>query len=285
MNKSKQQNKQKQANKPAKREPRVAEPSVVRRNDMPALRDYRRPSVFMRSDKPKRKGASVRIIGCDYVGPVSSVMGTAADNVFVIQASLATTFPRLSAIADVFELYNFNKLSFHCVGIPGFDQPGAYTQSIDYESAGSAFTATQIRNQEGQVTEKFPNNSVVEANCDRAVAPWFTTDGVGSTAPFGDYHLLTDATTTAIPAVDLFVCYDCEFAQGQAVGTPELRAILHPFLRKEGAAEWLTNHLHNLGIRGEPSRQPPPVDPLVQSLQAAEASASAKLPTDRKSVV
>lgn len=197
----------------------------------PLSRASRRPTVYLRSAVPTLKGASARFVGCDYIGAVSTPASGPGVTPYNISASNSTTFPRLSAIAAIFEEFKFRKCNFVACGKSAATQAGDYTQCVNYQTSGgtSLTSLSQLRNEEGQVTSKFWEDQTVRLDEGRAVRPWFVTtqistdDGDGYQ---GVYYLGLDAVGSAIPVVDLFVEYDCEFAQGQASGAPELTPAL-----------------------------------------------------------
>jgi len=153
----------------------------------------------------------------------------------------ATTFPRLAAISAVFEQFAFNRLSFKMVGDAAATQAGSYTGVVVYNHSDAGMTGAQIRNEEKSVTRKFWDDGETAADTKRAQIPWFSTIGGegGVSTTFGDFHLFTEGTASAVPVVNLFVCYDVEFCQGQASGSPDLSGPTRLFLKQEGAAEIL----------------------------------------------
>lgn len=193
------------------------------------------PEVYMRSLAPSRPGSSIRVEGCDYIGLVNGG-ASAADNIYGISSTNATTFPRLNNIAKVFEQFAFNRLSFRMIGDAGSNLAGSYTGVVVYEDQSSAFTSAQIRNEEKATTRKFWENGETVADCKRARLPWFSPLAADSAdGNFGDFHLFTDAAGGTVPVVHLFVCYDVDFAQGQASTAPELSKLAQAFLVLPGA--------------------------------------------------
>lgn len=214
----------------AKPKAAVKEQTVTKARSIGVASAYtgKRPSPYWRSLAPSRKGSSVRLEGCDYVGSFAIPAGAGAqDNDLPVGAQDSTTFPRLSAIAAVFEEYAFNKCDFVMVGIAPSTFPGAMTGAPDYGDQGSGLTAAQIRNREGQETIKFWETCTVRMDPGKATRPWFspTDTSPSSDSYLGHFHLYTDAGTANTPVCDLFVCYDVEFAQGVASGDPDLFSI------------------------------------------------------------
>jgi len=209
-----------------------------------------RPNTYIRSRTPTRPGASARFEGCDFVGAVQATT-VATDNVYEIEAQSSTTFPRLSAIAAVYELYRFNSFKATLIGIAPSTLGGAMTGVFVYDAGASTImTSTQVRNEEGQVTRKFWENVEIHGNAQRATRPWFN---IATQDNFVDYiqaqfHLFTDLISAATNVVELFMSYDVEFAQGQASGAPELGR-LAPFLRKKGASDVVCEMLEKSGIK------------------------------------
>jgi len=222
----------------------IARPQVSKRGLQmaPVALGAPRVRVYQRSAAPTKPGACVRYVGCDYVGAISAASG-AQDNVYGISAASGTSFPRLSAIAAVYELYSFSKLRFIMAGKAASTVAGDMTGVMQYSvDQSTGFTAAQIRNEEDQVTCKFWESREVIADPKRASRPWFLT-GVGHSDEsqdgyLGSFHLFTDAAS-AIPVVDLFVEYDVEFAQGEASGAPELTPELQIVLSKDGGRKFL----------------------------------------------
>jgi len=178
----------------------------------------------MRSRSPTRRGSEVRFIGCDYVGSVSTSASAGVDNAYQINPSISTTFPRLSAIAEVFGKYAFNRLRIYVVGKAASTLAGDMTSVPTYDgvSGGSGLTESQVKNRNGQVTSKFWENHVMDFDCARATVPWFIMEEVSSivtdTNTFGWYHLFTEQTASGVTAVaDVFIEYDVEFAEGKAI--------------------------------------------------------------------
>jgi len=221
------------------------------RASAPVATANRRMTPFLRSERPTLAGASVRIVGCDYYGTITTSDAGFADNLIIISPGESTSFPRLTAIAAVFELYRFTRVRATLVGAAASTQVGTMTAAFQYEYGSSSYTAAQIRNEEGQVTTKFWETLQVEMNCKRAVRPWFnvanqseedSADGIQA-----QLHIGTDETSSDIVAGDLFLEYDVEFAQGQASGAPELGS-LRNLLVKKGAAEAISSLLRKSGF-------------------------------------
>lgn len=203
------------------------------------------PLVSFRTAAPITKGASVRLTGCDYVGTISAQVA-AFDNVYEVTPKNATLFPRLSAITPAFELYKFLKIKPVMVGVSASTIPGAMSLSPDLYPDGSSFTIAEARNEEGSQQCKFWETKAMDFPCVRGTRQWFLTDNAGiavdNDAKLGDLHLVTDAVGSAIPVCDLYIEYDIEFAQGQAITTDALmRSELLNFLsRQPGFKELLT---------------------------------------------
>jgi hypothetical protein len=177
------------------------------------------PRTLIGSDKPTRPGAQVRYVGCDYIGAISTSATVVVDNVFQIETSNATTFPRLSAMGSVFGKYIFNKLRFVVVAKAASTQAGTMTSVPIYEgtnNGATALTLAQARNRESQVTSKFWENHVMTFDCNKQNVKWF--ENVSSstdTTSAGYYHLLTEITSAAIAVADIFVEYDVEMCESK----------------------------------------------------------------------
>jgi len=186
-----------------------------------------RPDVKFRSASPSRRGSEMRVIGCDYLGSVSTSATTAQDNTYQVAPYELSTFPRLTDIAAVFGKYAFNRLRFYVVGKAASTLAGDMTSAFAYDGldGGTALTESQIKNRSGQVTSKFWENHVMEIDCSRATVPWFISPQVESgstdTNTFGWYHIFTEATSSGAAAVaDVFVEYDVEFCEAKASSDP-----------------------------------------------------------------
>lgn len=178
----------------------------------------KQPSVFMKSGVPKRPGASIRLSGCDYIGPVTGNT-TETDVSLQLTPSSSETFPRLSAIATIFEKYNFDKLRFVIVGVAASTTAGAMTAAPSYASSEeSSATAALLRNREGQRTTRLWETNVVSYDCRRAGKPWFScaVAETASDAIFGWYYYAIDALAAVSTVGDLFVEYEVEFAEGRS---------------------------------------------------------------------
>jgi len=213
------------ANKGAKRQ----RGNRGQRIDLPAAPvslGYGRPNVSMRSAAPSRAGGEVRIVGCDYIGSITADT-TATDGYYELNPTNATTFPRLNAMAEVFGKYAFNRLRFYAVGKAASTQPGDMTSVTVYDgrAGGAALSESQVKNRFGQVTSKFWENHVHEVDTRKATVPWFLcqvpSGNDSDTTTFGWYHFFTEAVATASPVADIFVDYDIEFCEAQAVADPD----------------------------------------------------------------
>jgi len=184
---------------------------------------YVQPPVGMRSAAPTKPGAEVRFVGCDYIGSVSA-QTTATDNPYSLQPIHAATYPRLSAIASIFGKYSYNKLKFYVIGKAASTLPGDMTSVTVYEDGGfGSLTEAQVKNRFGQTTSKFWENHLHTVDPKKATVPWYIMNSYdsgadGAVAIFGFYHFFTEAVTAVMPVADLFVEYDVEFCEAQAIG-------------------------------------------------------------------
>lgn len=203
---------------PPTRVPASARQRLMRGNLPVALSMYQ-PTVVFKTAAPVTKGASARIVGCDYVGAFNSAIA-ADDQVIEITPKNAVAFPRLSAIATAFELYKFLKCRVTMVGLAGATTTGSMSLAPDLYPDGTDFTVAEARNEEGAAICKFWETKSMDFPCVRGTRQWFLTDNAGiatdNDAKLGDVHFSTDALGVQTVA-DLYIEYDIEFAQGQAV--------------------------------------------------------------------
>jgi hypothetical protein len=204
----------------------------------PVSANQYQPQMGFRTAAPVSKGASARFVGCDYVGTINSsgTANTFLDTVFQVTPKNTSLFPRLGSIAAVFELYKFLKMRPIAVGKQASTVPGCMTLAPDLYPNGSTFTASEMRNEEGQNTCKYWEVCRMNYPCSRGTREWFLTDNANSAAitdaKLGDLHFGTDGTATVSqPVADLFIEYDIEFAQGQTndgidLMTPAVRRLL-----------------------------------------------------------
>jgi hypothetical protein len=212
---------------------------------------YQRPQVMFRSDKPTRKGATARFVGCDYYGVVSTATSAGFTNI-PIWPTNSTTFPRLSAISSAFELYFLTKCKVWLVGVAASTQAGTATAVYVYntDSLSPTFSLAQLRNEERNITLKFWENGVTEMDTGRSTRPWYILEN--ATIYTDAYQAMLvigcDATTSAVAAFDVFIEYDCEFAQGQSTTAPEWFAPLRDAIRDPKVAERVYEALLSLGV-------------------------------------
>jgi hypothetical protein len=222
--------------KPPRRRGNSTAPSGRRTliENAPVALSEKQPRVGFRTAVPTDPGASARYVGCDYMGTYTSsaVASTYSDMIFEISAAESNTFPRLSAIADAFELYKFKRLRFIAIGKQASTIPGAMSLAPDLYPDGDVFTVNEARNEEGAVLGKYWETIVCEFPCKRGTRVWFLTDNLGTASPedaiLGDLHFGVEGTVTpSQPIADIFVEYDVEFAQAQsATGVSLINTII-----------------------------------------------------------
>jgi hypothetical protein len=188
----------------------------------PLSQGYIRPIAKFGTMAPSKPGSEFRVVGCDYVGSVSSSATLGVDNSFPINPLSAVTFPRLSAISTVFGKYSFNKIRFIVVGKAAATVAGDMTSVISYGSLAFALTEAQIKNRVGQVTSKFWENHYMDGDPRKSTVPWFIMSVTESQVDiFGIYHLFTETTGAVVgivPVADIFVEYDIEYCEALAIG-------------------------------------------------------------------
>jgi hypothetical protein len=235
---------------PQKQQSRARYEQVVR-NAPVALSQYQ-PKVGFKSAAPVTKGASARITGCDYVGALSSTGGAFSDQAFRVTPLNNGLFTRLWAMATVFELYKFLKIRPILVGKAASSQAGSMTLAPDLYPDSDAFTAAEMRNEEGQSTTKTWEVCAMDYPCARGTRVWFLTDNANTAnatdSDLGELHVGCDSLGAgAVVFADLFIEYDIEFAQAQVSGGVSL---LSPMLRRllayEGGLEALLATAHRL---------------------------------------
>lgn len=205
----------------------------------PVALSFNQPKMGFKTAAPTRKGASARIVGCDYVGPFASsaTANLFQDSVFEIYPGNSAMFNRLGAISLVYELYAFNKCRMIAVGVAASTLPGSMTLAPDCYPNGLAQSAAAIRNQEDQKTTKFWETCISDYPCGRATRPWFLVDpsetASDEDSKLGDFHLGIDGTATAATVVcDVFVEYDVEFAQCVSGDGVSLELLNSPLVRR-----------------------------------------------------
>jgi hypothetical protein len=223
--------KKKASNKTAKNRRKRQRRSLVRRQSTDAnlplnaplsLGTRNRPTPYISSGVPSKPGSEFRVIGCDYIGSVTSSATEFNDNTYDVIPINATTFPRLSAVASVFGKYSYNKLEFIVVGKAASTVPGDMTSVFSYGDSSAGLTEAQLKNRVGQVTSKFWENHYAACDPKKATVPWYINyNNPNPTQCFGFYHLGTESTGStigAIPVADIWFCYDVEFCEAVEVG-------------------------------------------------------------------
>ncbi len=208
-----------------RRIPKLSYPLAINNTPLNApvsLGTVGRPAVLIRSAPPTKPGSEFRVLGCDYIGSVSSSATLGVDHPYDSTPLNATTFPRLSSIALVFGKYSYNKLRFIVIGKSAATVAGDMTSVFSYGDSGAALTESQVKNRVGQVTSKFWENHMAEADPKKATVPWYINyDSALETQTFGYYHLFTETTGAvigAVPVADIFIEYDIEFCEAIASG-------------------------------------------------------------------
>lgn len=221
--KSKRSRPARQANPPMPKAMR-GQPLVAAQPRMSRLR----ATPYFGTKAPTRKGATARYVGCDYIGVLTA--STSVNDIFksAVSPGNTTLFPRLSAMAPIFQKYAFNKLRAYIVGDASSTQGGAITAVPCYESSGtpSSLTVAQARNREQQETRKFWEDFTMDFDCGKATVPWFIAAGAagasGVVAYFGELHIVADLVATAVAVGQLYIEYDVEFAEAVVAGDPEI---------------------------------------------------------------
>lgn len=191
-----------------------------------------RPETGFRHLPATRKGASTRIVGCDFMSTSSSLAASAVIAAVSLNPRNATTFPVLSVEADIWSRYRFNR---HFV--LGFGRKGTavgdcfYVASLVTDAMGgqAITTIAEMKNMRGVAVGHAWESKVHEVNCDAMGLEWYSSDS--STAEAGDvagdvYIAIDQTTNNGDITVDWYQCYDIEFAERVAPSVVNLVAIL-----------------------------------------------------------
>jgi hypothetical protein len=186
-----------------------------------------RPSVYQKMLTPTRPASEARVVGCDFINTYSSLTTASVDNALAVQPYNATTFPKLSGIANNYGKFIFNKVRFIIVGVGPSSIAGAIRNAPVYEDEAAGLTAPFISNRADQVTMRFWESAMCILDCAKQAYKWYTkTESSGDLGIPFYYHIFTDQTTTATVAAELFVEYDVEFCESQNATDPASPAAL-----------------------------------------------------------
>lgn len=161
----------------------------------------------------------MRVAGLEFVGTLSSLAASDSVASYNLNARVAGTFPRLSAIADVFLKHRFDKLTFHMVGrsattIPGTHCGGSFLSEVS-TAVTEPSTDAQVKRLEAAQAASYWMRSTIHIPVKESSFKWYVNDG--TTSPFGDamgkfFTSLTQTTSNGDGKVDVYVEYTVEFA-------------------------------------------------------------------------
>lgn len=178
-----------------------------------------RPEPGQRYVAPRRRGAAVRIIGCDFMSLSSSLAASITLAAVPINPRNATTFPVLSVGADTWSRYRFNRLVTYGFARSGTDTANCfYVASLVTDAIGgqNITTIAEMKNQRGTAIGRAWETKHHEVNCDAMGLEWYSTDSSSAEAgdTSGDVFIAIDQTANnGDITVDWYQCYDIEFAE------------------------------------------------------------------------
>lgn len=194
-------------------------------NFAPVAKSYEAPRPRFESAIPVTPGASARYVGCDYIGnDSSSNSASSTGGLYAMAAFVAASFPRLSAIADVFLRYRFRRLRYFLIGKSASTQAGtgSWASFVIDATTTSITTNTEaiIKNAEGALVLKGWESGVHEVDVNAAGPKWYNCDGDSTPYNLGTFcHYLPQTTAAGDLSWDVYVEYDVEFAEAVAAAT------------------------------------------------------------------
>lgn len=191
----------------------------ITKRQAPVAEPYIAPQPRFLSKTPQFPGASARYEGCDFAGATSSASAAPVSGaLFALRALSSTTFPRLSAVADVFLRYRFRSLKFHFIGKSASTQAGvgAWGSFVIDTTTNTIAVNTEsiIKNSEGALVLKGWESGVHEVKVEAAGQKWYNTDSDSLPFTYGDLCVYIPQTTANADLTwDVYVEYDCEFSE------------------------------------------------------------------------
>jgi hypothetical protein len=187
------------------------------------------PGFTRRSLLPSRKGSMMRLCGTELVATLNSSSSAVSITTYVLNARNATTFPKLSAEADVWVKHIFNELYFVAFGGSASTQAGTPAQgSLIFDIVGGVAaptTTAEIKNMQDAAPWHPWGLSVSKVPVEEGGLKWYTNDGGAAAAmdALGAHYVGLPQTTNAGDiTVDIYAMYDVEFTgttQGTLVST------------------------------------------------------------------
>jgi len=175
--------------------------------------------------KPPTQGGCACYEGIDYVGSLgSSSSATTAGLYANINATNASLFPRLSAIADVFARYKIKKMILHVLGRSASTQAGNLAlSSLMLDDSGSIITANTeglIKNMEGCLVVRGWESGSHVVDTGALGLKWYNTDAGAILQQIGAiYRYIPQTTANNDLNWDLYVEYEVEFDEALAGGS------------------------------------------------------------------
>ncbi len=226
-NKSKSKMTSKSSQTPKKRVGRNGNVNLLMRQ-APVSEPYIAPEPGFKSLPPLTKGASVRYVGCDYIGSDSSSSSAASTgSLYGLAALNSTTFPRLSNIADTFLKYRYNRLRFHMIGKSASTQAGtgAWASFVTDAAVTSITVNTEaiIKNAQGALVMKGWESGFHDVLVDIGGQKWYNTDQDTAEFTYGALaHYIPQTTASGDLSWDVYVEYDVEFGEAVSQSTVAL---------------------------------------------------------------
>jgi hypothetical protein len=191
----------------------------------PIAQNYVAPQVSMQS-LPPSKGADLRMKGVDFVGSFGSLAASVFVQALTLNARNATTFPRLSAVADVWFRYRFLKLMFLLVGKSASTQSGtiaAGTVITDgFGSITAPTTEAEVKNIENVAVARAWSSALHVVPVEDCGLKWYSSDSApaaGGDAMGTLYSVVPQTTANNDITWDLYAIYDVELAVRVAAAT------------------------------------------------------------------
>lgn len=176
------------------------------------------PGFTRRSMTPREKGGMMRLCGTELVATLNSSNSALAITTYVLNARNATTFPKLSAEADVWVKHKFHELYFVAFGGSASTQAGTPAQgSLIFDILGGVAAPTtlaEIKNLQDAAPWHPWGLSVSRIPVEEGGLKWYTNDGGAAAAAdaLGAHYVGLPQTTNAGDiTVDIYAMYDVEF--------------------------------------------------------------------------
>lgn len=186
------------------------------------------PPVGMKVHQPKTRGASLRVLGTDYVGTLGSLQNNIQILSFREVSMNSQLFTRANQIGSIYSKYKLNKLRIHMVGNSATNIGGAVTMAgIVNDGLGGTQSITNVagvKSLHGALTLKGWESGTYVYPVEESGLTWHTVDSDGSTdlngSSYGQLMVYVPGTANNSDLFyDVFVEYDLEFCGEVRAGT------------------------------------------------------------------